>query len=192
MNEKEEKKKIRQNILHIRDALGREERRRASLMLTERILSHQWFYLSEYFLCYACFGSEIDTKDILREALKAKKKVYLPKVLQDGRTPTMGFYRIETPDELTEGYHGIPEPAGISEEYPYSPGIANATLMLVPGVAFDRFRSRLGYGKGFYDRFLSDKEELRLRTIGVGYACQLVETLPASPTDIKLCQVICV
>lgn len=192
MNEKEEKKKIRQNILHIRNALGREERRRASLMLTERILGHQWFYLSEYFLGYACFGSEIDTNDIIREALQAGKKVYLPKVLQAGRSPAMRFYRIETSDELAEGYRGIPEPAGISEEYPYSPRIANATLMLMPGVAFDRFRSRLGYGKGFYDRFLSDKEELRLRTIGVGYACQLVETLPSSPTDIKPCQVICV
>ncbi len=192
MNEKEEKKKIRQNILQIRNALGREERRKASLLLTERILGHQWFYLSEYLLCYAAFGSEIDTKDILREALQAGKKVYLPKVLQAGSSPAMRFYRIETLDELAKGYHGIPEPSGISEEYPCSPRIANSTLMLMPGVAFDRFRSRLGYGKGFYDRFLSDKEELRLRTIGVGYACQLVETLPSSPTDIKPCQVICV
>lgn len=192
MNNKEEKRRIRRNILKIRDHLDREERQKASLLLTERILGHQWFYRSEFFLCFVSCGSEISTGDILLEALKDHKKVYVPKVLGDGNPPEMRFYRIRAMEELEEGFHGILEPSGESEEYHDSPDSADMSLMLMPGVAFDKFRNRLGYGKGFYDRFLADKEELRLRTIGVGYACQLVEKLPASPTDIKPYQVICV
>ena len=57
---------------------------------------------------------------------------------------------------------------------------------------FDKMRNRIGYGKGFYDRFLADKENLQLRAIGVGFACQLVEELPSEAWDIKPYQVICV
>ena len=65
-------------------------------------------------------------------------------------------------------------------------------MMLMPGAVFDKMRNRIGYGKGFYDRFLADKENLQLRTIGVGFACQLVEELPSEAWDIKPYQVICV
>lgn len=192
MSEKEEKRRIRKNILKARDNMDREERQKASLLLTERILGHQWFYRSEYFLCFVSCGSEISTRDILLEALKDNKKVYVPKVLGDGNPPEMRFYRIRAMEELEDGFRGILEPSGETEEYSYSSDTAKHSLMLMPGVAFDQFRNRLGYGKGFYDRFLADKEELRLRTIGAGYACQLVEKLPAYPTDIKPYQVICV
>ena len=64
--------------------------------------------------------------------------------------------------------------------------------MLMPGAAFDRYRNRLGYGKGFYDRFLADKPLLLQRTIGVGFRCQMRAELPSSPLDVRPCQVICV
>ncbi len=64
--------------------------------------------------------------------------------------------------------------------------------MLMPGAAFDRHRNRLGYGKGFYDRFLADKPLLQQRTIGVGFWCQMRAELPSSPLDVRPCQVICV
>ena len=69
---------------------------------------------------------------------------------------------------------------------------ADKTLLLMPGVAFDRYRNRIGYGKGFYDRFLAEFPELCLRSIAVGYQCQLLEELPSEETDIRPCQVICV
>ena len=76
--------------------------------------------------------------------------------------------------------------------YAYSPDRAQRTLVLMPGVAFDPFRNRIGYGKGFYDRFLADKPQLQLRTIAVGYRCQMLEELPADHRDIRPYQVICV
>lgn len=192
MDCRQEKRRIRRECLNARDNLSPAERKRGDLLLTERILGHQWFYGSEYFLCFVSFGSEISTWEILGAALKTGKKVYVPKVLQEQDIPKMHFYRIRTEKELTKGYRGIPEPEDTSEVYDYSDDIAERTLMLMPGVAFDGYRNRLGYGKGFYDRYLTDKPILQMHTIAVGYRCQLTEKLPVSDTDIRPGQVICV
>ena len=123
---------------------------------------------------------------IISEALRMGKRVYLPKV--EGEE--MQFYKIEFPEELEEGYRGIPEPAGSSEQYRYCEEEADRTLMIMPGVAFDPYRNRIGYGKGFYDRFLADKEALKIRTIAVGFQCQMVEEIPQDLNDIRPYQVI--
>lgn len=182
------KAEIRRRILKVRDALTQEERKRAALLMTERILGHQWYYLSDTVLCYAGCGSEISTDELIREALSGGKKVYLPKV--EGEN--MNFYRIESPAELVKGYKGIPEPKGDTEKYHYRERGTEKTLLLMPGVAYDGCRNRIGYGKGFYDRFLADKPDLQLRSIALGYQCQLLERLPAEETDIRPYQVICV
>ena len=183
-----DKKTLRRQILAKREALSKEERERGALLLTERICGHQWFYPADTILGFVSYGSEIDTRDILQEALARGKKVYVPKVTGED----IVFYRIRSLEELTEGYKGIPEPLGNTECFEYQPGHVNQVLMLMPGVVFDLQRSRIGYGKGFYDRYLMDKAELQLRTIGVGYKCQLMEEIPAQPWDVKPYQVICV
>lgn len=204
------KKELRRSVLARRDEMSEEERARGSLLLTERILGHQWFYRSDTILGFVNYGSEISTEEILREALHLGKKVYLPKVIihavekPEGRNHggeataaksveyEMKFYQIYDLDELIEGYKGILEPTGTSQEYVYYSADAEKTLMLMPGVAFDCFRNRIGYGKGFYDKYLADKQELQLRTIGVGFQCQMVEEIPAEENDIKPYQVISV
>ena len=186
------KREIRKSILSLRDHLKPEERERASVLLTERIVGHQWFYQAEFFLSFVSYGSEISTREILREALRAGKKVYVPKVLAKKDGLEMCFYRITALEELVEGYRGIPEPSGDSEKYVYSEADVSHTLMLMPGVAFDAYRNRIGYGKGFYDRFLEGRPGLQLRTIAVGYRCQMVERLPEEDWDVKPYQVICV
>ncbi len=186
-----DKKSIRKLALLARNGLGEAERKRGTLLLTERILGHQWFYGAEELLCFVSYGSEIGTGEIIAEALRLGKRVYVPKVLsgEDGR---MEFYRIEALSQLKPGYRGIPEPSGESERYLYTPEGAGRTLMLMPGAAFDGRKNRVGYGRGFYDRYLADKRELQQRTIAVGFRCQLVERIPAEDTDIRPCQVICV
>jgi len=185
---KSEKSKLRKQVLAVRDALTAQERRKAAFLLTERILGHQWFYLSEAILGFVSYGSEIDTGEILKEALRKGKKLYVPKV--EGEN--MAFYRIFSLDELTEGYKGILEPEGAAELFRYEEQAADKTLMIMPGAVFDRQRNRIGYGKGFYDKYLADKEALRLRTIAVGFQCQLLNHIPAGAEDVKPCQVICV
>ena len=185
------RQEIRQNALRERGNLSSDERCRASLLMTERILGHQWFYRSEIFLCFVSYGSEIDTHELLSEALRLHKKVYVPKVIQDSENPQMRFYRLEAMSGLTEGYKGIPEPPGTTQEYLYREEDAERTLLLMPGAAFDGYRNRLGYGKGFYDTFLADKEALRMRSIAVGFRCQMVERIPEREGDVKPCQILC-
>ncbi len=183
----ETKSRIRKEVLALRDGMSDAERKRADLLMTERILGHQWFYGAETLLAFASYGSEISTDEILAEALRTGKKVYLPRV--EGEE--MHFYRVHSPEELVEGYRGIREPAGDTERFVYRAQDCDRVMMLMPGAVFDRYRNRIGYGKGFYDRYLSDKPQLQIRTIAIGYACQLAEgELPTEVTDIRPYQVI--
>lgn len=187
-----DKAEIRRRALALRESLSGAERERARILLTERILGHQWFYRADILLGFAGYGSEIDTAEILQEALRLGKRVYLPRVIKEGAGAEMIFLRIASLEELTPGYRGIPEPPECAEAYGYRDGEAERVLMLMPGVAFDSMRNRIGYGKGFYDRYLADKPGLRLKTIAVGFRCQLVEEIPCGEHDIKPYQVICV
>ena len=185
------RKELRLEALKARDGLSEAERRKGSLLMTERILGHQWFYRSDILLCFASYGSEIDTYDLLNEAIRKGKRAFLPKVTNLLEKSEMSFYRLTTLSELSAGYKGIPEPPEIAEKFVFDPDETEHTLMLMPGVAFDAFRNRLGYGKGFYDRFLTGKNALQLRTIAVGFQCQMVEKIPERDGDIKPYQVIC-
>ena len=182
---------VRRETLKVRDAMSAMERQKGSLLMTERILGHQWFYRCGTFLCFASYGSEIDTSELINEAIRMGKRVFLPKVTNVSGREEMSFFRLTDLSELSAGYKGIPEPPENAEKYMYDPTEAERTLMLMPGVAFDAFRNRLGYGKGFYDGFLADKEALQLRTIAVGFRCQMVEKIPEREGDIRPYQVIC-
>ncbi len=186
------KREIRKEALARREGLGEAERERGRLLLTEKLLGHQWFYGSDMILGFASYGSEIDLWELLQEALRMGKRVFLPKVTKEGPAARMRFFRVRGREELVKGYKGIPEPSEGSEEYVYSEAAVRRTLMLMPGVAFDLYKNRIGYGKGFYDRFLADKEALQLRTIAVGYRCQLVDRIPQEEGDVRPYQVICV
>ncbi len=182
------KEKLRKEALERRNALNTEERDRAAAVLTEQMLGHPRYCLSEYILGFVPYGSEIDITEILQDALRNGKHLYLPKVSGE----EMSFYKVTSLADLEEGYKGIREPKGDTPAYTYNELTGQKTLMLMPGVAFDSRNNRIGYGKGFYDRYLQDKESLQLRSIAVGFHCQLVEEIPAQDTDIRPCQVICV
>ena len=186
--QKEEKRKLRRNILLHRDSLPMELRQRADMAMADRIIGHQWFYRAEVLLGFVNYGSEISTIEILQEAIRKGKKVFLPKIEGD----EMFFYLVNDLMELQEGYKGIREPLGDTECFDYDTYRDHRILLLVPGVAFDKYGNRMGYGKGFYDRFLVEKEVLQTYSIGIGYACQRVEELPTEEHDLKPYQVILV
>ncbi len=182
----EEKRALRKEVLAKRDALSMEKRKMADIVMADRIIGHQWFYRAEVLLTFVNYGSEISTEEIIIEALRKGKKVFVPKIVG----ADMLFYRIESLEELEEGYKGIREPAGNTECFDYDVYKESRMLMLMPGVAFDVYGNRMGYGKGFYDRFLVDKELLQTYSIGIGYACQRVEQVPVDEHDRKPYQVI--
>lgn len=182
---------LRRQALADRDALSQEKRRRAALSLTKRLLRHPWFDGSEIVLLYASFGSELSTWALMEETLRLGKALYLPRVTQDAAKARMEFYRVRALSELAAGYGNIPEPPAGREKYGGGPEEAAHTLVLMPGVAFDREKNRLGYGKGFYDGYLAKRQALRLRTVALGYRCQLMERIPAREGDVRPCQVLC-
>ena len=100
----ESKKEIRKRILECRDSLTMEERTRGDILITERILGHQWFYRAEEILGFVNYGSEISTMELLEVALKRNQKLYLPKICADS---DMRFYRVRKLEELQPGYRGI-------------------------------------------------------------------------------------
>ena len=79
-----------------------------------------------------------------------------------------------------------------TEKYEYAEKAAERTLMIMPGVAFDAGRNRIGYGKGFYDKYLQDKEALQFRTIAIGFGWLSDDRRHSGEeNDIRPCQVIC-
>ncbi len=183
----ESKETLRTQILQKRREISFDRRFRSEVLITDRILGHQWYYSATDILVYKSFGSEISTEEIIKDALNHGKTVYLPKVLsvKDG---TMEFFRFTKDTLLTKGYGGILEPPA-ENPFVYTEEKVNNTLMIMPGLVFDRKRSRIGYGKGFYDRYLQEKEALH--TIAIGFDCQMVNDIEEEPGDIKPKQVIC-
>lgn len=185
---KEIKHNIRKEILAKRASLPIEQREIANVVIADRIIGHQWFYRADIFLGFMNYDSEISTEEILKEAIRKGKKLFLPKIEDD----KMNFYYTSSLDDLVKGYKGILEPKGDTERFEYSAYKDTRILILIPGVAFDIYGNRMGYGKGFYDKFLDDKEVLKTFSIAIGYKCQQVDLLPVDEYDIKPYQVILV
>ncbi len=128
---------------------------------------------AENLLIYHDFRTEVITGDFIRELIReGKKKVFLPKV----NGPVMDFYEVKDPKDLEAGYKGIREPSGKDGSLLYR-GEPEETksVCIVPGSVFDRTCGRMGYGKGYYDRFLG--EHPGLFRIGVAFEAQISDTL---------------
>lgn len=174
----ETKKHIRDRVLRLRDAMAPEERLVKSRKIMKKLKQTEAYINAELLLTYINYKSEVETKELIGDALTLGKKVYCPKV--DGEN--IEFYRISSKEEVRSGYKGIPEPAGHEDSRLTENEIsAHRCLMLMPGSAFDHERNRIGYGKGFYDRYLERYPQLE--SIAVCFACQLVEDIPAQVYD---------
>lgn len=184
------KKQIRAAALSRRDGLPAKEREVYSRLISEKLTALPCYRQAQAVLTYVSFRSEVDTGFLLEQALEDRKAVFAPRV--SGRE--MEFFRIAAASDLAEGYHGILEPAGgisyidwISQirktEQPY-------TLICLPGAAFDRKRHRIGYGGGFYDRYLgrlrADNEEglPRIVMAALAFSCQVLKEIPWESHDI--------
>lgn len=183
------KKEFRKQALFRRSLLTESEREHADSLLVDRILTHRLYKECDVFLAFVSYGTEISTRKIIESALNDGKEVYVPLVTGDGE---MQYYRIFSLSELKEGYCSIPEPEGNTDCYIYSGKSAKRTFVLFPGAAFDRENHRIGYGKGFYDRYFSDKQPLLKYAVAVGYSCQMYDEIPFDNNDLKPAEVICV
>lgn len=179
----ETKISIRNQILSLRNALPINECEEKSNIIMQNVLSLLSVQKAEYVLCYASYKSEVQTDILIKELLKEGKKVYLPRVCGE----KMDFYRIRSLIDLTEGYKGIPEPeAACTERFTRTMWEKDKArvVMLLPGVAFSESGARIGYGKGYYDRYLSHIPYME--RISLCYELQMVEAIPADTYDIPM------
>ena len=118
---------------------------------------------------------EVDTSEIINAALKSGKKVAVP--LCDTEDTTMEFYYIRSYDDLKNGCYGLLEPD--ADKCPKA-APSDAPVMIVPGLVFDRSGYRLGFGKGYYDRYISEYKGL---TVGICYSKYIEQALPLGRFD---------
>lgn len=177
----ETKKQIRTRALEKRRALPSMARNVYSHTICRLVVEHPLFQSAREIYCYASFREEAGTGRLMEEAWKAGKRVAVPCVRDEGQ---MDFYYIDSPLELSCGYQGIPEPAKNALKIALPEYGRGDTLMILPGAAFDREGNRLGYGKGFYDRYL--RAHPGCPKVGLAYSIQCVEKIPADPHDVRV------
>ena len=125
---------------------------------------------------YYPYNHEVDTIEILEKLEKQNYKISLPKIKKNFQ---MDFFHWSTKDPLSLNEYGIPEPTSNKVIYP--------NFLLVPLVAFDKHFNRIGYGGGFYDRYIKKiKKNNKVITIGLAYSYQKVREIQTNENDIKL------
>lgn len=171
----ETKQEIRQQLLKIRRSIEEEQWQAATDVIAQKVIESDSFREATDLYCYMDFDREAGTDRIMDAAWRLGKDIWLPKV-SNGE---MEFFLVGPSLELVKGAFGILEPAGESE---MAEGIDG--LVIVPGIAFDKERNRIGYGKGYYDRYL--KRHPRLVKMGIAFDVQLLEKIPTEETDCRL------
>ena len=144
-----DKKELRAYYKKLRREMSSEERRKADSLIAQKLLTSGEYRSCEMILCFVSIGIEVSTREILSRAFE-EKRVLCPKCIGSPSEGIMRFYEVRSFDELEEGTMGIPEP---SDKCPEVKTFENA-LCVLPGLCFDRKGWRLGFGGGYYDRFL--------------------------------------
>lgn len=175
----ENKGDIRKMVLGLRDALTDNEIEAKSGLIIGRLKELGEFREASTVMVYLSFGSEVRSDDLIRWGWEKGKRIVIPLCRPEGRglTPCL----LDDFAELEIGHYGIREPkAGNIRSLPRG----EIDAILVPAVAFDRLGYRVGYGGGYYDRFLL--EVPRAVRIGVAFCCQIVAEVPADPHDVPV------
>ena len=174
------KKKLRKLMLEKRNALLQSDIIDKSHEISKKLITQSFFHTSKIVLAYISINNEPDTQAILQTAWQLEKQILVP-VCQP-LTNTILISKLENMQELEEGHFHILEP---KKEYlrPLNPSIVD--LCILPGTAFDKNGYRLGYGSGYFDRFLPLLRSDCLK-IALSYDYQILDTIPHESHDIPV------
>ena len=169
------KNEARKLAKEIRNGMNAEMADKCSETIQDTLLSMEEYRSADTIFLYKSVNNEVDTDKLIERAFKDGKKVALPKVVGSD----IKFYRIESMEELVFGYMGIPEP----EADPYKLIEDEEALLVLPGVAFDEKLNRVGYGGGFYDRFIDAHPDMV--KIALAYEKQIMTGIEFDEHDRK-------
>ena len=161
------KAELRKQVLQEMKAIPRQQKQFIDQTLTERLLQHPFYQEAKVIATYLSFPHEFQTQELIEQALKDGKKVLIPKTYPKGR---MDFV-VYDPQQLVKTSFGLLEPQGNLEVVDAS----QIDLIHVPGLAFTMEGYRIGYGGGYYDRYL---EHFSGHTLSTVYPCQIRDFSP--------------
>ena len=170
-----DKKELRRQIRELKRAMPNEQIDAASARLGKLFLSCPQYKQAKTIYGYLPYNQEVRTVPMLEQAMKEGKRVAVPKCYGD----EMRFIYMDDLSKVEKGYANIPEP--IADD----PVADDQTaLVLMPGMAFTKDGKRMGYGGGFYDKFLASEPDHP--TVALCYDFQMVEDLPTEDYDIPV------
>ena len=168
------KNRLKESILEKRNSLAKEEIKEKSIQIQKSLFNLDSYKKAKIIMFFVSFNSEVSTHDMIKEALN-NKTVIVPKVVGHEIEPSV----IIDFDNLVTGKFGILEPIELMKI-----AYKNIDLVLVPGIAFDGHGHRIGYGFGYYDKFL--KKVPKAVKIGLAFDFQIVDKLPVEPHDVAV------
>lgn len=175
------KKELRKEIIKKRDELDYTEKTIKDKKIIEKLKDTKEYKEAKGIFVYIGFGSEINTKILIEDALEDGKEVCVPKVIKKD----MVFIKINSLENLVTSSYGILEPVGDKNNF----NVDNLGLIIMPGLAFDKQGNRLGYGGGYYDKFLSNNK-INVKKIALAYDFQILDKVPSEEHDIKVDSII--
>lgn len=167
---------VRKEILNERKAMSKEDVQNLSSKIQEYLLEWNFYKKSKGIMAYMDFRNEVKTDKIINSSLENRKTLVLPKSIKE--TITILPCIVKSADDLELGTYGIMEPndKNIAD-------INTIDMVLVPGVAFDKDGYRLGYGAGYYDRFLQEYKGIK---VGLCFELQRVDDVYRDEHDISM------
>ena len=175
--------KAKRNALH--DAVQEKQNKAIYRQLFQMDAYNQY---NELFI-YVSFQSEIATDLIIKKAIRDRKKVFVPRVEHQ----EIEFYEIHSFDHLVVGSYGIREPIPTENTrftQSKNSNQPNLKLMILPGLAFDPYGNRVGYGAGFYDRYLDRFPEGAFLNVALAYDFQVIHRIKEEAHDTKIDMII--
>lgn len=174
------KDEYRKQMKQLRKELSDDKRKKYNDDILNTLISMECIKSTQWLYTFVSYDTEADTIELIRYYLEGEgrgsKRIAVPKV----KGQEMDFYEISSMNELKPGYRGILEP----EEK--RPVIAEAGVMIMPGLVFDRKLNRIGYGGGYYDRYISKYGSSKLLKTAIAYDFQIIDgDIQADLHDIK-------
>lgn len=174
----ESKEDLRKKYISIRNNI--QNKKEKSLKIFHKIINEEIYKKANVIAIYKSLPSEVDTSDLIEFSFIQGKTVVLPKTILN----EIKFYKIDKNEKLIKSEFGVEEPEGLKEKLINDEKI---DLIIVPGICFDKNGNRLGFGKGYYDRFLANTN---IDTIGICFEEQIIEKVITDKYDVKIKKII--
>ena len=173
------KESLRKDTINKRNILAEEIKKQYDGLIFEALVNTDIYKEAEKIFIYISFGSEVDTKEIIKHSLANNKEIYVPKT--DKNNKEMVAVKIHSLNTLIVDKWGILEPKDVDKDK-----ISNDfDLIIMPGVVFDKQGNRIGYGAGYYDKYIC-KQNLNTTMLALAYEMQIIENINSEAHDVKV------